>query len=259
MTDTTGARILFEHPLNERCRTLLRLSRLFSQFEKHLGREDPWSSRTALQAILDIAAILARPDIKSELIKELERHDTALSAMISNPNVDKDRLQQILDDISTLNSALKQTGSQLGNSLRKDEFLSGIAQRMSIPGGSFDFDLPQFHYWLHLPHSERAGQLVAWRDEVTIVQGAVELLLTLIRNSTTSQETLAEQGFYQQTLNSKSAIQMIQVQLMMQHQVYAEISGSKHRFCIRFMETSDLENPVQTKADIPFQLKICVI
>ncbi|RTZ72032.1 MAG: hypothetical protein DSZ02_10275 [Gammaproteobacteria bacterium] len=33
--------------------------------------------------------------------------------------------------------------------MRKSDFLNGIAQRMSIPGGSFEFDLPQFHYWLH--------------------------------------------------------------------------------------------------------------
>lgn len=259
MTDDTGTRLLFEHPLNERCRTLLRLSRLFSQFEKHLNREDPWSSRTALQALLDISAILARPDIKSELIKELERHDASLSAMINYPNVDKARLQQILDDISTLSNGLKQTGGQLGHALRNDEFLNGIAQRIAIPGGSFDFDLPLLHYWLHLPHPERASRLDSWRDEVTIVQGAVELLLTLIRNSTTSQQAMAEQGFYQQSLNSKSAIQMVQVQLSMQHRVFAEISGSKHRFCIRFMETGDLANPVQSTADIPFQLKICVI
>ena len=65
--------IIFEHPLNEKCRTLLRLSHLFEQFEHHLALQTEWSSRAALLALLDVAAVLSRADIKSELLKELER------------------------------------------------------------------------------------------------------------------------------------------------------------------------------------------
>ena len=41
--------------------------------------------------------------------------------------------------------------------------------------------------------------------------------------------------------------------------LFAEISGSKHRFCIRFMESSDWEHPVKTESDVPFELNTCVI
>ena len=259
MTEPETNKILFEHPLNERCRTLLRLSRLFNQFEKNMAGGDHWSSRTALQALLEISSILARSDLKSELIKELERHATILSAMINNPKVDTVRLQQILDDINTLSNTLKQYSSQLGHAIRTDDYLNSIAQRLSIPGGSFDFDLPQLHYWLHLPHSERVLQLDSWRHEVSVVQATVDLLLTLIRNSTTYKDSAAGAGFYQQNLDSKRTIQMIQVQVDQELGTYPEISGSKHRFSIRFMEMNDWSHPEQSAKDIPFRLKICVI
>ena len=43
--------ITFEHPLNERCRTLLRLSHLFDQLAFHTPRQSDWDTRAALAAL----------------------------------------------------------------------------------------------------------------------------------------------------------------------------------------------------------------
>lgn len=251
--------ILYEHPLNEQCRTLLRLSHLFEQFEYHLAKDSLQNSRSALASLLDIAAILARADLKSELIKILGKQHKNLAAMTSKQGVDQLRLEQILQDISLLSRKLKSNNCQLGQSLRVNEFLKTISQRLSIPGGSFDFDLPQFHYWLHLPHGERVLQLDGWRHEVQMVQDTVDLLLSLIRNSNHPKPVTAEQGIYQQPLDSQRSVQLIQVLLPKDTMVYAVISGNKHRFCVRFMENNDWEHPNQTSTDIPFTLKICLI
>lgn len=251
--------ILFEHPLNEKCRTLLRLSRLFEQFEFYLARESERDSRTALLSLLDVNAILARPDIKSEFIKELERHSIALSKMAGYPNVDQVRLKQVLDEMSVLNKSLKHSSNQLGQSLRTNEFLKSISQRTNIPGGSFEFDLPQLHYWLQLPHPERVMQLDAWRHEINLVQETVELLLSLIRNSTTAKNELADMGRFQQNLDPQRSTQMIRIRLAGDSGLFPEVSGSKHRFNIRFLDASNWEHPVQTQQNVPFQLTTCVI
>lgn len=251
--------ILYEHPLNEQCRTLLRLLHLFEQFEYHLPKDSLQSSRSALASLLDIVAILARADLKSELIKTLEKQHQNLVTMTSKQGVDQARLEQILRDISHLSQKLKSNNCQLGQKLRVNEFLKTISQRLSIPGGSFDFDLPQFHYWLHLPHVERMQQLNNWRQEVQVVQHTVDLLLSLIRSSNHPKQLIAKQGIYQHSLDSQRSVQLIQVMLPEDATVYAVISGNKHRFCIRVMENNDLEHPGQTDRDIPFSLKICFI
>lgn len=254
-----NGQITFEQPLNEKCRTLLRLSHLFEQFDFHSPRDNAWHARAAFSALLDIAAILARADIKSELLKEMERYRVSLSRVADTPGIDHDRLHRILQQLHDSQQAIRGLKGQLGARLRKSEFLNSVLQRNSIPGGGFDFDLPQFHYWLCQPHAERLSQFTAWRNEVTAVYEAVELVLSLIRTSTDARPRQAVQGFYQQTLPAGAAIQMVQVSLPCDSGLYAEISGGKHRFSIRFLDTVDWEHPAPTERDITFRLNVCII
>ncbi len=251
--------LLFEHPLNERTRTLLRISHLFEQFEYHLPASSPWQSRAAVQALLDIVSILGRADIKQELIKQLEQQKHSLERIGDNPGVDQVRLHQVLEDIDRMSERLFATTSQLGNSLRKNEFLNGIAQRMPIPGGSFEFDLPQLHYWLNLPHTERVMQLDDWRHEISVVQETTDLLLGTLRHSNVFRPRSASNGFFQQSLDKSRRVDLIQVLLPAETFLYAEISGNKHRFCIRFMESIQWEQPEQTSQEVVFKLKTCHI
>jgi cell division protein ZapD len=251
--------LLFEHPLNERTRTLLRISHLFEQFEYHLPASSPWQSRAAVQALLDITSILGRADIKQELIKQLEQQKKSLERIGDNPGVDQARLHQVLDDIARMSERLFNTTSQLGTSLRKNEFLKSVIQRAAIPGGSFEFDLPQLHYWLNLPHTERVTQLGNWRQEIGAVQETTDLLLGILRNSNVFCSRSTSEGFFQQSLDKNRRVDLIQVVLPPESLLYAEISGNKHRFCIRFMESGNWEQPEQTHQEVTFRLKTCAI
>lgn len=251
--------VTFEQPLNEKCRTMLRLERLFEQYDYHVPHDNPWHARAALRALLDIAVILARADIKSELLKEMDRYHLSLSRMADLPKVDHHRLQHILQNLRQAQQALQNVHGQLGMALRNSDFLNAVLQRSAIPGGGFDFDLPQLHHWLAQPHAERLLQFDDWRGEVTAVHEAVELLLGLIRHSTTFGPALARGGFFQQNLPSGAAIQMVQVRLPRELGVYAEISGGKHRFSIRFMQDEALDHPAQTERDIDFELNVSII
>ena len=255
MSDTT----IFEHPLNEKCRTWLRLSHLFEQFEFHLPHIEEWHARAAVGALLDIANVLSRADIKSELLKELERYKQSLSRMANSPGVDTDRLEHILQDLHQTCQGVRKINGQLGGPLRANEFLNSIVQRSSIAGGAFDFDLPQFHYWLRMPQDERSLQLDDWRHEVAPVQNAVELLLTLIRNSAVPSQETAPNGFYQKSLPGNASAQLLRVGIPSAGGMFAEISGSKHRFSIRFLECGDWQHPTQADRDVPFSLSTCLI
>ena len=251
--------LLFEHPLDEQTRTMLRLAHLFEQFDYHVPGENQWHSRAALKALLDIANILARPDLKSELSKTLEQQAKSLRSIAHNPKVDQNRLERVLTDIEHISQQLHGTGGQIGNALRKSEFLNSIQQRECIPGGSFEFDLPQFHFWLNLPQEERILQLKHWHQDVKIIQEATTLLLGMLRNSATFVDYTCERGLFQHSLDSKRPVQLIQVRIDPELKTYAAISGSKHRFCIRFMDTTNWDQPEQSKGNLPFKLKTCVL
>ena len=62
--------VTFEHPLNERTRTFLRLEHLFKQVEFFVSQESGWAARASISALLDILGATGRSDIKSEILKE---------------------------------------------------------------------------------------------------------------------------------------------------------------------------------------------
>ncbi len=255
LADTT----VFEHPLNEKCRTWLRLSHLFEQLDFHLPHGEEWHARATMTALLDIANVLSRADIKSELLIELDRYRLSLGKMADTPGVDTDRLKHILQELQRTCDGVRGVSGQLAHSLRSNEFLNSIVQRSSIAGGSFDFDLPQYHLWLQMPQSERSLQLDDWRHEISPVHQAVELLLTLIRNSAVPSREQATGGFYQQTLPNGVSAQLVRISLPAEEPLFAEISGGKHRFSIRFMDCADWQHPTQADRQVHFSLSTCVI
>ena len=251
--------ITFEYPLHERSRTLLRLEHSFQQFDYHKAIDNDWETRAALSAMLDISSILARADIKSEFIKEMEKQSVNLGKMRLTQGVDSEMLEAVLLQLNTAIAQLHGVEGQLGKSIRDHEFLKSIQQRSGIPGGNCDFDLPLYYYWLQLPHEERSSQLEEWISDIQPLRQAVELLLTLIRGSSTSQHEVAENGLFNKTLDNNAVIQLIKITIPQDTQFYPEISGNKNRFNVRFIETTPLEHPKQTTNLVNFQLTICVI
>ncbi len=73
-SQTAATATVFEQPLNERMRTFLRLDFLYNQALYHNEKASSWGSRAAMNSLMDILAIMARGDIRADVLKELERH-----------------------------------------------------------------------------------------------------------------------------------------------------------------------------------------
>ncbi len=168
-------------------------------------------------------------------------------------------LGQVLDELEQATSQIYRLDGQVGQRLRDNEFLKSIMQRSSIPGGSCAFDLPQFHYWLRQPVAERHAQLENWWRELVPVRDALALLLSLTRSSSRSLQETAPQGFFQQTLDAQRPTQLIRVGIAETLHMFAEISGGRHRFSIRFLQVAEGQRPTQVQQEVPFSLACCVI
>ncbi len=251
--------VVYEHPLNERVRNLLRLEFLFRQAHHCQAGTTPWDSRLFITTLLDILAILNRSDLKTELIKELERHVATLGRLGESPDVDQQQLATILKHLEQLRSALHATNGPLGQELRDSEFLNGVRQRSSIPGGTCDFDLPAYHRWLSRPAEVRREVQQQWLDSLRLTRQTVELLLKLVRNTAGPSHETAAAGGFQRNLDPDLPFQLIRVAIDADLPYYAEISGGKHRFTIRFLEPSDGARPQQATVDVPFRLSCCAL
>lgn len=253
-------KIIYEQPLNERIRTFLRLEHLFKISGHYMKSSSEWDNRAAITNLLNIVDLLSRSDIKSDIIKELERHSSTLNSLSGNPNVDTQRLEIILQSILSILESLKKTSYQPGQNIKQDEFINFIKQRNIIPGGSCNFDLPGYHYWLHKADDERQKDINYWYSDLKLVNDGLKLALNMIRNSASPVNEHAVSGFYQKPIEPNLSCQLIRIVLPVECKYYPEISGGKHRFTVRFMEQSSTRSrPTQTQEDVDFELHCCIL
>ena len=256
MVNTT---ITYEQPLNERIRTLMRLESLYSQMLSHLSGTSSTDSRNAVATLLDIQHIFSRTDIKTDILKELERLSNSFEALSKNPNVDSSKLSSILSELQVFIDELHAHHGPIGQQLKKNELLNSIRQRASIAGGSCAFDLPGFHFWLLQSNEKRSADLREWLSHFEIMLKATELMLRMMRESSPVTNEYATGGFFQQNLDTASLCQLVRVTVPVDCPYYAEISGSKHRFSVRFMQLRLYERDIMSKNDIEFELTCCVL
>ena len=257
---STSAIIVFEQPLNERMRSFMRLEHLFRRLDYQTAAEDEWSHRGAMEALIEILSLLGRADIKTECIKELERHAHTLQALNTDPRVDNTRLAQILEKVRSLLSSLRAQEVGFGHELRPHELINAARQRHSIPAGMCNFDLPTLQHWLAQSLPAPQQDLVTWSAILATVRECVDLCLGLVRESADSTTERASGGFFQKQLDGLLPCQLIQVRLGASERCYTEVSAGKHRVTIRFMEQPDAaQRPYQSKRDLEFKLLCCML
>ncbi|MDE2234034.1 MAG: cell division protein ZapD [Gammaproteobacteria bacterium] len=249
--------LVYEQPLTERVRTFLRLEFLFEECSHHLGLTSAWNSRAAISALLEISALLTRGDVRTEVLKELERCLLFLGRLQDSPEVDGGRLQSVLGELETLRRAMNGDGRPLGLGLKENEFLNTIKNRAAIPGGTCQFDLPLYHTWLTQPHARRMRDLQHWLDEIRPLRDTINLLMALTRESALPSREVAEQGMYLRMFDTPIC-PLVRVMVPVNSGVYPEISAGRQRITIHFLEPNPADGrPQQAKRDISFKLVCC--
>ncbi|MCC5795806.1 MAG: cell division protein ZapD [Methylophaga sp.] len=252
--------IVYEQPLNERIRTFLRLEFLFARVDHALSDNSEMHHRDAIDAMLSMLSVFERSDIKAEIIKEIERLIANLTALENIPGVDRSMLDNLLAELDQTLDALHLKKSIIGQALKENDFLYSIRQRSSIAGGTCDFDLPAYHFWLqHCSTEQRQQQIQLWMEQFVAARAAIEITLRLIRQSIGFNPAHAEAGFYQQSLDANQPHQLIRVKLPEGSPFYPEISGGKHRFTVRFMQFDIDGRPQQIADDVDFELSCCAM
>ncbi|MDQ7090050.1 MAG: cell division protein ZapD [Methylococcales bacterium] len=248
----------YEFPLNERIRVFMRLEQLFIELKHFLMGDSVLDKRAVMGTLLSISMIFSRNNIKSELLKETERLLNVLKKMGDNSEIDADKLDDILTKLNASKSLLHTYNEKIGASLAKNYLFQSFSQRGAIPGGTCSFDLPAYHYWLAQDEEKQSREVKEWTKPFLDMYQGIELILNLIRDSGEPQDELAKKGFFQLTLRNHEICQLLRVQIPQTSPCFAEISGGRHRFTVRFMKAAlEGKRPAQSIVDMPFSLSCC--
>ncbi|WP_171165602.1 cell division protein ZapD [Usitatibacter palustris] len=248
--------ITYEYPLNERVRTLLRLEDLYDRVNHFYSLEHAHDHHACLTGMFEIIEVASRADLKSDLLQELDRQRTFLDALRDNPAISRDKLDQVLTDLDSAFSNLHATSGKTGQNLRENEWLMAIKQRAGIPGGTSEFDLPSYHYWLQHPADDRRNDLAVWMKPLQPVHSALSLVLRVLRESGRTVSLVATQGMFQQTPAEKPA-QMLRLTIASDLACIPEISANKYALNIRFLVPEGVQKSRVYDRDVAFELAFC--
>jgi cell division protein ZapD len=206
--------------------------------------------------MFEIVEVASRADLKSDLLQELDRQRTFLEALRNNPAISEEKLDGVLKEIDGAFSNLHATSGKTGQALRENEWLMAIKQRVGIPGGTSEFDLPSYHYWLHHEAGRRRADLETWLKPLMPIHAALAIVLRVLRESGRSSSLIAFQGVYQQTPAEKPA-QMLRLSLQDALPCVPEISANKYALNVRFLLPEGVQKSRVYEHDVPFDLAFC--
>ncbi|AVP58641.1 cell division protein ZapD [Pulveribacter suum] len=249
--------ILYEYPFNERLRTYLRLEQLFRRLGELAGRSHPLDHHYALVTIFEVMDVAARADLKTDVLKDLERHKHQLEGFRGNPSISEAALNAVIDQLDQCFSALNSQSGKAGQSLTENEWLMSIRSRVGIPGGTCGFDLPAYYSWQHLPAPQRQQDLNRWTATLAPLADAILLLLRLLRDTGMPQKVAAERGQFQQNLPQGRTFQLLRLAIDPDLQLIPEISGNRLIVSVRLMRQEESGRLVATNEDAAFELTLC--
>jgi cell division protein ZapD len=174
------------------------------------------------------------------------------------PGVDTARLRALLANLMRLRTALSAAGASYLQPLRDSEFLAAIKHRSAIPGGTCEFDLPEYCFWLNQDTAQRAQAFSEWLALLRPLCDATAEVLWLTRQNGRGRQHIAAHGSFTITFERDTPLQLLRISVPANAGIYPEISGSHYRCNVRFLHWNGLAaRPTQAEEDVPFELITC--
>lgn len=249
--------VLYEYPFNESIRTMLRLEHLFDRLGQLMPRDAAIDHHYALATIFEIMDVASRADLKSDLLKDLEQQKLRLNAYRGNPSISEGALDDVVARIDHAFNGLNQLSGKAGAALTGNEWLMSIRSRISIPGGTCEFDLPAYYAWQQHTAARRRGDLVHWSASLMPLAEALNVLLSLWRDTGSPHKVMASGGQYQQSLPQGRVYQLLRLKMDDAEGLVPEISGHRLMVSVRFMRFEAEGRLKPAASDVPFELTLC--
>jgi cell division protein ZapD len=249
--------ILYEYPFNERIRTYLRLEHLFLRLGQLVVRETPLDHHYSLITIFEIMDVATRADLKSDVLKDLEKQKQTLSGYRGNPAISEAALDQVMARLEHCTTTLSRLAGKTGQALTENDWLMSVRSRAVIPGGTCEFDLPAYYAWQHKNTEARQTDLESWISTLRPLGESIQILLQMMRDSGIPKKFMTTGGQFQQPLPQGRTFQLLRLRINEALGLIPEISGNRLLVSVRLMRLAADTRLHACIEDAPFELTLC--
>jgi cell division protein ZapD len=235
----------------------LRLEHLFRRLGELVPRDHPVDHHYALATIFEVMDVAARADLKSDVMKDLDKQRSLLNSYRGNPAIAESVLNDVVARLDSCFDSLNNVAGKAGQALTENEWLMSIRSRVGIPGGTCEFDLPGYFAWQHLDPAARRTDLTRWARLLGPLAESIHLLLKLLRDSGAPQKIMASAGQFQQTLPQGRTFQLLRLSIDPTLGLVPEISGNRLMVSVRLMRQESSDRLQPSNANATFELTLC--
>lgn len=222
-----------------------------------MSRSHPLDHHFAIQTIFEVMEVASRADMKSDVLKDIDRNRQLLNSYRGNPAISEDLLNEVIGQLDSCFSQLNQLSGKTGQSLTENDWLMSIRSRIGIPGGTCEFDLPAYYAWQHHPVAQRQTDLQAWATPLSPLADSISLLMKMLRDSGSAQKVVALGGQFQQNLPQGRTFQLLRLHMDEGLGLIPEISGNRLMMSVRLMRQGDDGRLSPAQQDGAFELTLC--
>jgi cell division protein ZapD len=197
-----------------------------------------------------------RTDLKSEILKELERYRQTILGYRSMEGLEQ-RVNQLLGEIDQCYSNFNNQSGNLSTELNQNEWLLSVRGRINIPAGLCAFDHPSYFTWQHQSSEQRLRDLITWLQPLQPIMACVRLLMRLLRDTEVAQKVMTQEGVYQQSLNTGKNYQLLRISMQPNMQLIPTVSAHRLMVTVRMMRREGEKMLHAGNVQAGFELALC--
>lgn len=249
--------ITYEIPLNETMRLLLRLNSLFENYQALLFNHPSLLFDAQLSIVLRLVAVTDRADLKSKITQFIHQLIYRLQQWQDHTEASQKPITQALDECRHYLAYFEKTRDKIGQDLREHFFVKQILSQYNHPGGLSDFSLPIYALWQRQTEEQKSHNIHTWMQTFEPLKNCIQLLLHFIRKNSDCQTVSIKSGFHQQPIEARKTIQLFQVLVPLNLNIYPIMSVGRHHVSIHFQQVARMGFEQSESFTQLFECKLC--
>ena len=247
--------ISYELSLHHHIKVLIRLEQMLLNFEIQIQQLTPNSMHLALLNTNQIIELIETQDVKLHLVKEVERLTSKLLAWQDNPNIDNKTLVNTIEQLKKIEKNINKSPDV--GIVKENNFLKEFNKQLKQNAGLSMLDFPRFNFRLNSNLSPVQITLLEWSEVFKAYLQSTSLVLKIIRGTSFTNEQIAKEGYYQESLDKSIEYLLIRVHMPMGVPCYPEITGGIYHITIRMLKDDWNYGTSTFKKNVRFMLSKC--
>jgi cell division protein ZapD len=213
----------------------LRLERLFVATEQACQATNPIIHHYALKNVIEIIKLVEKPELKSRFVKELMRIEHAVQK--SKTQISDVRYARLFVQVQVLSHI----AGRFGDAIHQDPFLQSIRLAQTAHPSDCELHAPQLLFWLESPSKTRQAHLLNWMEQLRVLLDTVTIYLALLRDTAQFEPIELVNGFYQCSLSTRAAHQLILLRMLREDNIVPKIQIGHHGLSIRLCDAYSMQ------------------